>query len=127
MKLHEIVDIPALLPSLDEILLADSPTSPGGIWALNEERKWVKGRFDRNIGIDQPSHLHGDGQMHAHVLGRRGNELGVVNLDGTASHGTKVRLHAKDADALRARGFTVRADNIVEWLTLGAMPNMILG
>ena len=127
MKLHEIVDIPALLPSLDEILLADSPTSPGGIWALNEERKWVKGRFDRNIGIDQPSHLHGDGQMHAHVLGRRGNELGVVNLDGTASHGTKVRLHSKDADALRARGFTVRADNIVEWLTLGAMPNMILG
>ncbi|MEF2270572.1 hypothetical protein V3C40_27650 [Janthinobacterium sp. LS2A] len=127
MKLHELYDMPTPPPSLDEILLADSPTSPGSIWALNEERKWVNGRFERNIGIDQPSHLHGDGQAHAHVLGRRGKELGVVNLDGTASHGTKVRLHSKDADALRARGFTVRADNIVEWVKLGAMPNMIFG
>lgn len=50
-----------------------------------------------------------------------------MNLDGTASHGTKVRLHVKDADALRARGFTARAENIVEWLTSGAMSNMILG
>lgn len=127
MKLHELYDRSARPPSLDSIMLAESPASPGNIWALNEERKWVKGRFERNIGIDQPSHLHGEGQMHAHVLGRRGNELGVVNLDGTASHGTKVRLHPKDADALRARGFSVRADNIVEWFKLGAMPNLIFG
>lgn len=116
MKLHELYDQSARPAYLDEVLLADSPTSPHRVQTLNEERKWVDGRFPKNLGIDQPSHLHGDGQTHAHVLGRRGNELGVINFDGTASHGTKMKLHKKDAEALRDRGFKVRPDNIVEWL-----------
>jgi hypothetical protein len=127
MKLHELYDRSARPQYLDEVIVADSPSSPRSIQTLNEERKWIDGRFDRNIGIDQPSHLHGDGQTHAHVLGRRGNELGVVNFDGTGSHGSKFKLHPKDADALRARGCKVRADNIVEWVKLDAMPNVIFG
>jgi len=59
MKLHELYDRSVRPPSLDSIMLAESPASPDNIWVLNEERKWVKGRFERNIGIDQPSHLHG--------------------------------------------------------------------
>lgn len=127
MRYQDLFDQSTRPSYLDEVMLADSPSSPASVQTLNEERKWVNGRFDRNIGIDQPSHLHGDGQTHAHILGRRGNELGVVNVDGTASHGTRVRLHPKDADALRARGFKARADNIVEWVKLGTLPNVIFG
>jgi hypothetical protein len=127
MKLHQLFGYSPRPRYLDQVMLADSPISPNGVQTLNEERKWVSGRFDRNIGIDQPSHLHGDGQTHAHVLGRSRNELGVVNFDGSASHNSKFRLHPRDADALRARGFKVRADNIVEWVRLGAMPCVIYG
>lgn len=127
MKLHELFDESARPQFLDAVLLADSPSSPRSIQTLNEERKWVSGRFDRNIGIDQPTHLHGDGQTHAHVLGRHRDELGVVNFDGSGSHGTKFKLHPKDADSLRARGFHIRANNIVEWVKLAEMPGMIFG
>ncbi|CAM2158195.1 conserved protein of unknown function (plasmid) [Pararobbsia alpina] len=90
------------------------------------EGKWITGRFAGNIRLDQPTHLHGDGQPHAHVLGRKGNELGVVNLDGTASHGSKFKLHDKDAAALRARGFNVSPDNLVEWMSISIMPQVLL-
>lgn len=97
------------LPVLDRVIvpLAD------GRFELYEGRKWIAGRFDSNIGIDQPT--SGRGQQHAHVYGRKGNEIVVVNLDGTGSHGTKGKLHDDDAAALRARGYSVRDDNIVEW------------
>ena len=63
-----------------------------------------------------------------HVHGRKGNGLGVVNVDGTGSHGTKMRLHPKDANALRARGVNIRADNIIEWLVLsGRNAKLLLG
>ncbi len=98
------------LPILDGVFLV------GNIVELYEGRKWIPGRFDGNIGIDQPS--HGVGQQHAHVYGRRGDEIVVVNFDGTGSHGTQGKLHADDADALRARGFRIRSTNIVEWTVL---------
>ena len=61
--------------------------------------------------------MQGDGQPHAHVFGRKGDEIVVVNLDGTGSHGTKGRLHPDDADVLRARGFEIPTDRIIErWL-----------
>lgn len=90
-----------------------------------DEGQRISGRFEHNIRIDQPT--YGAGQQHAHILGRKGNELGVVNLDGSASHGTKCTLHTDDANALRARGFSIRPDNIVEWTVLPEQPSMILG
>ncbi|MCC2977166.1 hypothetical protein LK533_10840 [Sphingomonas sp. PL-96] len=53
--------------------------------------------------------------MHAHVYGRKGGQLAVVNANGTGSHGSKGRLHPRDADALAKQGFNIRADRIVEW------------
>lgn len=79
------------------------------------EGKIVSGRFSSSLRIDPATHLHGAVPPHAHVFGRKGDELGVVNMDGTPSHGSKFKLHPKDADALRARGFTIRPDNLVEW------------
>lgn len=97
----------AKLPVLDKVYIV------GNTIELYEDRKWISGRFNRNIGIDQPS--NGVGQVHGHVYGRKDKQLVVVNFDGTASHGTKGRLHADDAAALRARGFSINDDNIVEW------------
>ena len=59
---------------------------------------------------------HGVGSTHAHVYGRKGNEVGVVNLDGTASHGTRMNLSKKDAETLQTHGFNIRHDRIVEWV-----------
>jgi len=42
----------AKLPVLDEVLI----TTDGLVYErLDESRKWVSGRFERNIGIDQPT------------------------------------------------------------------------
>jgi hypothetical protein len=109
-------------PTLDEVII----TEDGNSVHVLREGKWVPGRFQSNIRIDQPT--HGAGQTHAHVLGRKGVEIGVVNVDGSASHGTKCRLHGADADALRARGFDIRSDNIVEWAALSDQKgNLLLG
>lgn len=127
MKLNELYNKSARPQFLDEVILGDEHRVLNGVRTINEERKWINGRFERNIGIDQSSHLHGNGKTHAHVFGRRGNELGVVNFDGTSSHGSKFKLHQKDADALRNIGCNVRSDNIVEWVKIGEMPNIIYG
>lgn len=102
----------AKLPVLDEIVV----TKDGDAAEVLQEGKWVSGRFEKNIRIDQPT--HGVGQVHAHVLCRKGNEIGVVNFDGSSSHGTKCRFSDADADALRAKGFKIRPGNIVEWVLL---------
>ncbi len=109
------------LPELDCVLVA----TDGNNFELFEERKWVPGRFSKNIGIDQPS--HGVGQTHAHVYGRKGNEIVVVNWDGTGSHGTKGKLKNADAIALKARGFTISRNNIVEWVPLQSSPELLFG
>lgn len=100
------------LPVLDAVIVQDE----NGMIELYENRKWISGRFDHNIGIDRPT--HGVGQTHAHVYGRKNNEIVIVNLDGSASHGTKGRLSDGDANALRARGFHIPASNIIEWFIL---------
>jgi hypothetical protein len=86
---------------------------------LSEGRKWVSGRFDRNIGIDAVDYGAGTtNAKHAHIHGRKGKELGIVKTDGTSSHGTKFRLHRDDIEALRAQGFEIRDDGLVEWIIL---------
>ncbi len=88
--------------------------SDGAEFQMLQEGKIVSGRYKGNIRIDQPK--HGVGQTHAHVYGRRGNEIGVINLDGSSSHGSKMKLHKKDILALKGHGFDVPADGIVEWI-----------
>ena len=78
------------LPVLQEVLISSDQST----FERLDEGKWVRGRFDDNIRIDQPT--HGVGQPHAHVYGRNREKIGVVNLDGSSSHGTKCRLN--DAD-----------------------------
>lgn len=99
------------LPFLDEVFIVGED---GRNYERLDEGKWISGRFPSNIRLDQPT--HGAGQPHGHVHGRKGEELVIVNLDGTGSHGTKGRLHDKDANALRSRGFSIRQDNVVEWM-----------
>lgn len=108
------------LPVLDAVFV----TSDGSGGETLHEGKWIAARFNCNIRIDQPT--HGVGQTHAHVLGRKGEEIGVVNIDGTGSHGTKCRLSQQDADALRAKGFEIKPGNIVEWLSLETEAIMFL-
>jgi hypothetical protein len=91
------------------------------------EGKWISGRFDRNIRLDQATHLLGDGQPHAHVFGRKGDEIVAVNLDGTGSHGSKGRLHPDDAGVLRARGYEIPTDRIIEWPSLAEPVQVLLG
>lgn len=106
-------------------VLGSVVVTPDGLHGeILHEGKWISGRFDRNIRIDQPT--HGVGQPHAHVLGRKGEEIGVVNFDGTSSHGTRCRLSDQDADALRARGFQIKVGNIVEWLSLQTVGTVFL-
>lgn len=109
------------LPTLTEVIVSKDNES----FERLDEGKWVNGRFDKNIRIDQPT--HGVGQTHAHVYGRRGTEIGVVNLDGSSSHGTQCRLSDADAAALRARGFTIKPGNIVEWIMLPTQPQLLFG
>ena len=129
MKVEEILNIGD--EYLDEVLVTQDGTT---LEVLTEGRKWIPGRFDRNIGIDQPSHLAGQtrlpgqasAQPHAHVLGRKGEELGVVNMDGSSSHGSRFKLHAADAEALRARGFQIPPTDIIEWTRLNVRARILL-
>lgn len=107
------------LEFLDKIIYIKNETS----YEMLHEGKWVAGRFPNNIRIDNPS--YGAGQPHAHVYGIKGKEIGVVNFDGTASHSTKCKLNQRDADSLRARGFSIRDDLIVEW-TETDQPTLLL-
>ncbi|ACB96742.1 helix-turn-helix domain-containing protein [Beijerinckia indica] len=109
-SMRQIIDI----VELPEIRIISTWPSSQNTCEKLVEGLWIPGRYDKNIRIDQPTHLKG-GQPHAHVLGRKGQELVIVNADGTASHGTKGRLHAKDADALRQRNFQIPEDNIIEF------------
>jgi hypothetical protein len=110
------------LPVLDRVMIVTS----GDRFELYEGRKWIPGRFERNIGIDQPTHGVDVGQQHAHVYGRKGEQIVVVNFDGTASHGTRGRIPDEDADALRNRGFAIRDDNVVEWIVMPDQPQLLL-
>jgi len=110
-ELMDVVDDADGLPIIDILALVGEG---GDYQRLDESGQWIDGRFEKNIRIDSAAHL-GKGDRHAHVLGRKGNELVVVNADGTASHGTKGKIHKKDASALRDKGFTIPPNGIIEW------------
>jgi hypothetical protein len=110
------------LPFLDEVFIVGED---GRHYERLDEGKWISGRFPSNIRLDHPT--HGAGQLHGHVHGRKGEELVIVNVDGTGSHGTKGKLHDLDAEALRSRGFSIRPDKIVEWIVLDVRAKLLLG
>ncbi len=92
------------------------------------EGKWVtRGIKKGSVRIDQPT--HGVGQTHAHLYARNGNEYGVVNFDGTGSHGTKKNSRIQDdhADVIRKAGFSIGPDNLVEWQPLPTGHELLLG
>ena len=111
----------ARTPFIEEIVI----TRDGATGQLLKEGKLVSGRFENNIRIDQPT--HGMGQRHAHVSGRKGHEYVVVNVDGSASHKMKGRIHDKDADKLRELGFSIPSNNIVECELIDRRPELLLG
>ncbi len=118
-KYRNIVDAADSELPIVRVVLTDQGD---GTFQRLDEGKWIDGRFPQNIRLDQPTHMQGAGQMHGHVYGRKGQELVIVNLDGTGSHGSKGKLHPDDAASLKARGFTIRDDFVVEcWLV--ANPN----
>jgi hypothetical protein len=122
-KMRNLLDMieGAELDTLDEVIISTNGTDA----EVFNEGMWVNGRFPQSVRIDQPT--HGVGQTHAHVYGRKGDEIGVVNIDGTPSHGTKMRLSQDDADALRGRGFKIPVNRIIEWLSLGQYGRLLLG
>lgn len=109
------------LPELDEVYV----TEDGINVTILREGKDYKGSFDRSLRVDNPT--HGAGSRHAHVYGRKGNEIVVVNVDGSASHGTRGRVPEKDAEKLRSLGFMIPPDRIVEWTVLKGAPTLLLG
>jgi len=109
------------LPVLDQIIVS----TDGETVEVLRERTWITGRFERNIGIDNVTYVLG--QKHAHVLGRKGDQLVVVNLDGTGSDDTKGRLHDEDAAALRAKGFEIHPGHLVTWHVLPDAPELLVG
>ncbi len=119
MRITQIVEGPE---TLDEVFVIGTKNGVQSGRILHEGR-WITGRFPDNIRIDRSTHFAGStisiaGLEHAHVYGRKGDLIGVVNFDGTSSHGKKCKLHHKDADALRAEDFEIGPDNIVEWIAL---------
>ncbi len=112
--MRELMDIVDDLPEITDCAIVQDD---GNFQRLDENGKWIDGRFEKNIRIDQATHLL-KGDLHGHVLGRNGQEYVVVNFNGTASHGMKGRLHKKDAEALMAYGFTIPANRIIEWSLL---------
>ena len=109
-------------PFLKEIIISQD----GKNCSFFKEGKWIDGRFERNIRIDHPG--HGVGQDHAHIYGRnKKKQIGVVNITGTPSHGTKIKLHKKDAEALKAKGFDIPPNRIVEWILIENCPGLLLG
>ena len=120
--MRELLDLVKTSGTSETVYLDDLYVTDGNNSYLLEGRKWVSGRFEQNIGIDTTDYGAGPTHVkHAHILGRKGKELGVVNVDGTSSHGTKFRLHSDDIKALRGKGFVIRDDGLVEWTSLGIM------
>lgn len=106
------------LPELDEVYVTEDGIN---VVILRDGKN---GSFDKSLRVDNPT--HGTGQRHAHVYGRKGSEIVVVNVDGSASHGTKGRFPEKDADKLRSLGFMIPPDRIVEWTVLKNAPTLLL-
>jgi len=109
--IDSIWDVLLRASMLDEVAVFDPPT--GEAYRI-DEGKWVKTKSSNTMRIDHAT--HGAGQTHAHIYARKGDQLGVVNLDGTSSHGTRMRVSKQDTEVLRQHGFAIPANRMVEWI-----------
>jgi hypothetical protein len=115
-----------LINKVSEVLYRNSLLDQIVIVAENDtlkrldEGKWIQ----TDIRIDQAN--YGAGKTHAHIYGRKGKQLGVVNIDGSGSHNTKMRLRSDHAAALIAHGFDIRKDNMVEWVLDNSLDKTLL-
>ncbi|HEY5362782.1 MAG TPA: hypothetical protein VIJ49_01120 [Aestuariivirga sp.] len=103
------------IEELDVVVCYDK--NDGQAHLIDENSKWISTKPTNTMRMDHPRH-GGGGQTHVHIFGKKGKLLGVVNLDGTGSHGTKMRLTKDQAGILTAHGVTVRKDRIIEWIVL---------
>lgn len=100
------------LPEITDIAVS----SDGAMLCQLREGRWVRGRFRYNG--EQPTPLGGEGRPQ--VYGRKGDLQVAVKVDSPSGHGEKGRLQPMDADALRALGFKVPSDDVVELTVLRA-------
>ncbi|MGJ8690834.1 MAG: hypothetical protein ACSHXZ_15110 [Gammaproteobacteria bacterium] len=110
--LEIIQDVRERGDALDEVFIVQE----NGDTVRLKEGKWIPTSSKNKMRIDHPT--HGVGQTHVHIYGRKGEEIGVVNLDGTSSHGTSMKLSRKDAETLRSHDFTIPINRVIEWLSL---------
>lgn len=97
---------------MDEQVHADIPVGepvPGEM----PQMLWYSGRYRLNIRTDSPAEPGETFDVHAHVHDEEGNELVVVNLDGTARHGVAGTLHPDDARTLRALAYRIPDDRVI--------------
>ena len=126
--IRAIMDI--INPPVIEIIGIFEPMPSGIACMALHEGKWISGKFPDNIRLDRDTHFDraDDDAVHAHVYGRnkRNGAVVVVRKDGSASHKQPGKLHDDDADALRARGFSIGRDNLVEWLEMPIDERMLI-
>lgn len=95
--------------------------------AFNEENKYILEyeiykkfpptkcvyRLDHsNNTIGQQAHIHVYADKKHH------HQLYAINIDGSSHDGSKYQLSPKHQDALRAIGFTVPKDGLLEWINI---------
>lgn len=67
--------------------------------------------------LDKPNNAPGQ-QKHIHVYAdkKHNHQLYAINIDGTPHDGSKYQLNNKHQEALKALGFPVPKDGLLEWL-----------
>ena len=107
-------------PEIDEVYI-----KVDGDYALIREGQWISGKknFYR---VDAVTHMQSGDQRHVHIYAKSkdkpGTELGVLNMDGSASHGTKMRLTKRMANELEKKcGVAVPENRIVEWVATDSL------
>lgn len=77
--------------------------------------------------LDKSNNIPGQ-QVHVHVYSdkKHNHQLYAINIDGTPHDGSKFQLSQKHQDALKAIGFTVPKDGLLEWISFGKCKFLLL-
>lgn len=99
--------------TLDEVLMTEM-----------EDLSEGKDHFSKVLGttytyrIDKPRGIPGPGNLkHIHLYAKDKKQVFAMNLDGSAHDGYhQVEITKEIASFLRNKGFTVPANNLIEWI-----------